>query len=275
MPAFFIRPRILLENVFFAQAVTATVNLGKKAEIKKQKSLIKAALHVKEIKESIKETLLAILPVSAAVILLQLVLIQLPFKDFLPFLFGLFFVILGLMFFLIGVNIGLLPIGEMIGKILPKSNKAWVIILTGFILGIAVTLAEPDVRVLSTQVDQVSGGKISSISLILSVAAGVGLFVGLAMIRTIYKIPVTIILIAGYAIVFIVSFFSPSSFVPISFDAGGVTTGPLAVPFILALGVGVAQVFRNKQSSGDSFGLVGLASIGPILAVLLLGGIFK
>jgi Protein of unknown function (DUF1538) len=230
---------------------------------------------VKEIKESIKETLLAILPVSAAVILLQLVLIQLPFTDFLPFLFGLLFVILGLMFFLIGVNIGLLPIGEMIGKILPTSNKAWVIILTGFILGIAVTLAEPDVRVLSTQVDQVSGGKISSVSLILSVAAGVGLFVALAMIRTIYKLPVTAILIAGYAIVFIVSFFSPSSFVPISFDAGGVTTGPLAVPFILALGVGVTKVFRNKQSSGESFGLVGLASIGPILAVMLLGGIFK
>ncbi len=226
---------------------------------------------MEDIKDSIKESFLAILPVSLVVILLQVFLIGLPFEKFVLFLIGLLMVTFGLMFFLIGVNIGLLPVGEMIGKALPKPKKSWLIITVGLILGIAVTIAEPDVRVLATQVDEVSEGKITSTILILSVALGVGIFVALAMVRTIYKIPLPYILMPGYLLVFIIAFFTPDTFVPISFDAGGVTTGPLTVPFILALGVGVASVMRKDESSSEGFGSVALASIGPIIAVLLLG----
>ncbi|MFE7061680.1 DUF1538 domain-containing protein [Sutcliffiella sp. NPDC057660] len=230
---------------------------------------------MEEIKDSIKESFLAILPVSAVVILLQVLLIDLQWEKFMLFLVGLVMVTFGLMFFLMGVNIGLLPVGEMIGKALPKSQKTWLIISAGLLLGIAVTVAEPDVRVLATQIEEVSEGGITSLILISSVALGVGIFVALAMVRTIYKIPLQYLLLLGYLLVFIIAYLTPDAFVPISFDAGGVTTGPLAVPFILALGVGVASVLREKDSSDEGFGLVALASIGPILAVLLLGVIYQ
>lgn len=230
---------------------------------------------MEEIKDSVKESFLAILPVSAVIILLQIFLIGLPFEKFLLFLIGLLMVTFGLMFFLMGVNIGLLPVGEMIGKALPKPKKKWLIIGVGLLLGIAVTVAEPDVRVLATQVDEVSEGKITSTVLILSVALGVGIFVALAMVRTIYKIKLPYLIIPAYLLVFLLAFITPDTFVPISFDAGGVTTGPLTVPFILALGVGVASVMRKDESTGEGFGLVALASIGPILAVLLLGVIYQ
>ncbi|TYS60818.1 DUF1538 domain-containing protein [Sutcliffiella horikoshii] len=230
---------------------------------------------MEDIKDSVKESFLAILPVSAVIILLQIFLIGLPLEKFLLFLIGLLMVTFGLMFFLMGVNIGLLPVGDMIGKALPKPKKKWLIIVVGLLLGIAVTVAEPDVRVLATQVDEVSDGKITSTVLILSVALGVGIFVALAMVRTIYKIKLPYFIMPAYLLVFLLGFFTPETFVPISFDAGGVTTGPLTVPFILALGVGVASVLRKDESSSEGFGLVALASIGPILAVLLLGVIYQ
>src|SRR5699024_9000488 len=133
--------------------------------------------------------------------------------------------------------------------------------------GAVVTFAEPDVRVLSSQIDDVSGGAIPQIILIMSVAIGVGIFVALAMFRIVFNISIVYLLAGGYALIFLVAAFAPSSFVPISFDAGGVTTGPLTVPFILALGVGVATVISVKSASRDGFGLVGRASRGPIFSV--------
>lgn len=227
------------------------------------------------VKDTFKEVAAAILPVAIVVIILQIALIRLPLEALLQFLIGVVFVSIGFFLFLLGVKSGLLPVGEQIGKLLPKTKKTWLIIGTGFLLGIAVTVAEPDVRVLANQIDQVSEGAVSSGILILSVSLGLALFVALAMIRTIFGIPLHYILIAGYAAVFILSFFVPEAFVPISFDAGGVTTGPMAVPFILALGVGVATVLRTgSSSSSEGFGLIGLASIGPVLAVMLLGVLF-
>src|SRR5690606_1516532 len=112
--------------------------------------------------------------------------------------------------------------------------------------------------------------------LILSVALGLAIFVALAMVRTIYSIPIHYLLIGGYIAVFALSMFVPDAFVSISFDAGGVTTGPMAVPFILALGVGVASVLRtNSSSASEGFGLIGLASIGPVLAIMILGVLFQ
>ncbi|MCM3713709.1 DUF1538 domain-containing protein [Alkalihalobacillus oceani] len=229
---------------------------------------------MQDIKDTFKEVVLAIIPITAVIILLQFTLIGLPLDVFLQFLVGVVLVSTGLFLFLIGVHIGLLPIGEMIGSTLPKTNKVWLIVLVGFILGFVVTVAEPDVRVLSSQIEDVSSGNISQMVLIYAVALGVAIFVALAMLRIIFGIELKWLLFGGYAAVFILSAFTASDFVPISFDAGGVTTGPMTVPFILALGVGVASVLRGKSSSSDSFGLVALASIGPILAVLVLGVIY-
>jgi hypothetical protein len=229
---------------------------------------------MQNIKDISLEILYAVLPITVVVIILQFTLIWLPTEVFIQFLIGVVMVSSGLILFLIGVHIGLLPIGEMIGAALPKTGKISLVVLFAFLMGFVVTVAEPDVRVLATQVDIVSQGEISKNLLIIVVALGVAIFVGLAMLRIILSIPITYILVVGYGLIFLLAAFTPPNFVPISFDAGGVTTGPMTVPFILALGVGVARVLGGKTASADGFGLVALASIGPVLAVLLLGVIF-
>src|SRR5690625_106759 len=226
------------------------------------------------IKDTVLEVTFSILPIKIVILILQFTLIWLPLETFIQFLIGVLMVGIGLMLFLLGVNAGLLPVGEMIGSALSKTKKLGVIILFGVILGIVVTVAEPDVRVLSTQVDQVSNGAISKSILIMAVAIGVGVFVGLAMLRIVFDFSIIYLLAIGYGLIFILAAFTPSTFVPISFDSGGVTTGPLTVPFIMALGVGVASVLHGKSASQSGFGLVALASIGPIISVLILGVIY-
>lgn len=229
---------------------------------------------MQDIRDTVKEVVYAILPITLVIVILQFTLIWLPMEVFFQFLAGVVMVSLGLMLFLLGVHIGLLPVGEMVGSALPKTKKIGLILFFGFLLGFVVTVAEPDVRVLALQIDQVSNGEISRNILVYSVALGVGIFVALAMLRIVFNISIKWLLLGGYGLVFLLAAFTPAHFIPISFDAGGVTTGPMTVPFILALGVGVASVLRGKTSSSDSFGLVALASIGPILAVLLLGVIY-
>lgn len=230
---------------------------------------------MQQVKDTLKEVVYAILPVTIVIIILQVTLIRLPIENLIQFLVGVAFVGSGFFLFLLGVHAGLLPVGEKIGRMLPRTNKPWLIIGTGFLLGIAVTVAEPDVRVLANQIDRVSG-EIGSGILILSVSLGLAIFVALAMVRTIYNVPLSYLLIGGYVLVFALSFFVPPDFISISFDAGGVTTGPMAVPFILALGIGVASVLRKDTTgSSDGFGLIGLASIGPIIAVMILGVLYQ
>lgn len=229
---------------------------------------------MQSIGDTVKEVLFAVLPVTVVVFIIQVVFIRLPWAVLGQFLVGVGLVTAGLILFLLGVHFGLLPIGELVGSALPKRGKVWMVIFFGFLFGFVVTVAEPDVRVLAIQVDLVSGGDISSNILIYFVALGVAIFVGLSMARIIYSIPLTYLLVAGYGLVFLVAALSPAHFVPISFDAGGVTTGPLTVPFIIALGVGVASVMGGKSTSSEGFGLIALASIGPIIAVLILGVLF-
>ncbi|GGH70529.1 hypothetical protein GCM10010978_05540 [Compostibacillus humi] len=226
------------------------------------------------IKETVIEVIKSILPITIVITILQFTLIQLPAETFFQFLIGALFVGIGLILFLLGVNIGLLPVGEMIGAALPNTKKLSVIALFAFILGLVVTVAEPDVRVLSIQVDQVSNGVIPKSMLILFVGIGVGICVALAMLRIIFNINIVYLLAVGYAIIFLLAAFTPPTYVPIAFDSGGVTTGPLTVPFIMALGVGIASILKGKSASSDGFGLVALASMGPIFSVLLLGVIY-
>ncbi|MFW6347141.1 MAG: DUF1538 domain-containing protein [Cyclonatronaceae bacterium] len=229
------------------------------------------------VKDTIKEVAYAVFPIAAVIVLLQFTVIFLPMEMFYTFLAGLGLVSGGLVFFLVGVHLGLLPVGEMIGSALPQTGKVWLVLVFTFILGFSITVAEPDVWVLAGYVDQASGSIIPRSSLILAVALGLAVFVTLSIVRIITGWSINYFLIGGYLLIFgLISLpVTQAYFVPISFDAGGVTTGPLAVPFILAFGVGIASVLERKTSSQDGFGLVALASIGPVLAVLILGIIYE
>jgi hypothetical protein len=180
----------------------------------------------------------------------------------------------GLFLFLVGVRIGLLPIGEAIGSELVSKGSLLFLLVASFLFGLVITIAEPDVRVLAYQVDLASGGSIGNNLLIISVAIGVGFFVALALLRILLGIPIAYLLTTGYLVIIVLSFLTPPDFVAISFDAGGVTTGPMAVPFILALGVGATAVLGGKSKVSETFGLIGLASIGPVISVMLLGVFF-
>lgn len=227
-----------------------------------------------DVKEILLEVLMSIGPIVLVIALIQLFLIRTPISLFWQFIAGSALVTTGLFLFLVGVRISLLPIGEMIGSELVSRGSLLFLLLATFIFGFVITVAEPDVRVLAHQVDIASRGTIESGLLITAVALGVGFFVSLAILRIILGIPIAYLLATGYILIVIISFFTPPDFVAISFDAGGVTTGPMAVPFILALGVGATSVMGGKSSMAETFGLIGLASIGPVIGVMILGVIY-
>ena len=229
---------------------------------------------MEEVKDTALEILQAIIPISVVIIVLQLIFFKSPGPMVIQFLIGVVMVATGLGLFLLGVKVGLLPMGEVIGSELPQRGSFILLVGLTLFIGFAVTVAEPDVRVLAHKVDLVSDGEISKNVLVMFVAIGVGLFLALATARVVLGIPMSYLLIAGYLVVFVLSAFVPPHFVPISFDSGGVTTGPMTVPFILALGVGLTSVLGGKSSMSDSFGFVALASIGPVIMVMILGVIY-
>jgi len=229
---------------------------------------------MEDIKEILLEVLQAIGPIVVVISIIQFFIIRTPISLFWQFFAGAILVTAGLFLFLVGVRVSLLPIGEMVGSRLTSHGSLLLLLVAAFIFGFIITVAEPDVRVLAHQVDIASGGAIDSGILIISVALGVGFFVSLAILRILMGIPIIYLLATGYVFVVVLSFFTPPSFVAISFDAGGVTTGPMAVPFILALGVGTTSVLGGKSTVADTFGLIGLASIGPVIGVMILGVIF-
>ncbi len=227
-----------------------------------------------EIREILLEVLQAIMPIVVVVAIIQLLILGTPISLFWQFMAGAVLVTTGLFLFLVGVRVGLLPIGKMIGSEMVSRGSLIFLLAAVFIFGFVVTVAEPDVRVLAHQVDIASGGAIEAGLLVTAVSIGVGLFVTIAILRILLGIPIRYILGTGYIVVVILSFFTPPGFVPISFDSGGVTTGPMAVPFILALGVGATTVMGGKSALSDTFGLIGIASIGPVIGVMILGVLY-
>ncbi|HHT01433.1 MAG TPA: DUF1538 domain-containing protein [Firmicutes bacterium] len=225
-------------------------------------------------KNTIVEVLQAVGPIALFVLFLQIIILSSPIEQKLQFLVGLIFVFLGLVFFLIGINVGLLPMGESIGNAIPQTGKLSLALFYAFFLGFLITAAEPDVRVLASQVDMVSGGLISNYILVYTVALGVGIFVALSIFKIVLGIPLKYILFACYVGIFILSLFTPAHYVPVSFDSGGVTTGPLTAPFLMSLGVGITSILTFKNKAQDNFGFVALASIGPIIGVMILGVIY-
>lgn len=181
------------------------------------------------------------------------------------FMTGAVLVIIGMAFFSLGAEVSITPMGERVGGNLVKTKKLWFIIGTGFVLGMMITISEPDLQVLARQVPSVP-----NMVLILSVALGVGLFLAIALIRILVGFALAPLLILFYLLIFLLAMLAPADFLAVAFDSGGVTTGPMTVPFIMDLGVGISAIRNDRHAEDDSFGLVALCSIGPILAVLIL-----
>ena len=213
----------------------------------------------------IAEALSSVLPVTGIVLLLLATIVPVPAEMLLAFLIGAVLLIVGMGLFTLGAETAMTPMGQYVGSKMTKSRNLWIIIFVSLFVGTMITVSEPDLTVLANQISS-----IPSTVLIWSVAIGVGLLLVVAMLRIIFKIKLKYLLLILYVVVFAVAFFVPDNFIAVAFDSGGVTTGPMTVPFIMALGVGVASI-RADDGGSDSFGLVALCSVGPIIAVKLLG----
>ncbi len=217
----------------------------------------------KKLKEKIAEALSSVLPITVIVLLLSFTLAPMPIGTLVLFLLGAALLILGMGFFSLGADTAMMPMGEQMGRRLGSSGKLAAAVLIFFLIGFTVTIAEPDLQVLARQVPAVP-----DLTIILTVAAGVGVFLVLAMLRTRFGFSLQYVLLALYGLVFLLSIFVPNEFLAVAFDSGGVTTGPITVPFIMALGAGLATLRGNDD---DNFGVVAICSVGPILAVMVLG----
>ena len=228
------------------------------------------------LKDKIIESLTSILPIALIIIVLSMTFTPLNSGTFVLFMVGVVLLILGLGCFTLGADMSMLVIGEKIGSSMTHSRKIWLIALLSFVIGIIVTIAEPDLQILAEQVPAVAEKvpQLGNYLLIITVAVGVGIFLTVAMLRIVLRIRLSVLLIIFYVAAFILSIFVSDEFWAVSFDSGGVTTGPMTVPFIMSLGVGVASIRSDKNGQDDSFGLVALSSVGPIVAVLTLGIVF-
>lgn len=219
----------------------------------------------------LKEVLYTVLPITILVIILNFTLAPIETPMLLRFILGAVLIIIGLTIFLVGVDIGITPIGNTMGSEIIKSNKVWIVGLSGIILGFIISIAEPDLHILAGQVERVTGGVIDKNLIVGIVSVGIALLFSTGMLRIVNSFPLHKTFTILYLIIFILSFFSSPEFLAISFDASGATTGALTVPFMLALAVGVSKLKKDsRESEIDSFGLVGIASSGAILAVLIM-----
>jgi hypothetical protein len=220
----------------------------------------------KAIRKHALESVKSALPLLVIITALCFWVVPLSNGIFLAFVIGAFLLLAGMSLFSLGAETAMVPIGERIGSFITKKRKLWFLVLTAFFIGLFITVAEPDLQVLAGQIPQVP-----NLVLIVSVGVGVGLFLVVALLRMLAYFPISYLLIGCYAVVFGLGFFVPAEFLSIAFDAGGVTTGPMTVPFILSIGLGVAAIRSDKHAVDDSFGLVALSSVGPILTVMILG----
>ena len=223
----------------------------------------------KKLKEKIRESLSSVLPISLLVLLLSVTLVPVELSTMSMFIVGALLLIVGMGLFTLGADMAMLPMGTHMGARLTKGKNIWMLVGVAFALGMLITVAEPDLTVLANQVQGVP-----NLVLILTVSVGVGIFLVVALLRILFQWKLSYILIGLYALVFLLGALIKPEFVPMAFDAGGVTTGPMTVPFILALGVGVANVRSGKSAQDDSFGLVALCSVGPILAIMIISLFF-
>ena len=233
------------------------MNKNRKARMRNQRLIVR---------EKFKEAISSVIPITLIVFVLCFFLVPVPSGALLAFTFGAALLVVGMAFFTLGADLAMTPIGIHVGSAMTKSKKFWLIMSISFVVGVVITISEPDLQVLAEQVPNVP-----NMVLILAVAVGVGLFLMVSLLRILFKVRMSFILFGLYVGLFILAQFVPTNFLSVAFDSGGVTTGPMTVPFILALGVGVSAIRNDANAENDSFGLVALCSVGPILAVMLLG----
>ena len=219
-----------------------------------------------------KEALISVLPVTLIVVILHMTpLISLSDRELIIFLVSALFLILGIGLFNLGADLAMTPMGEHVGAGLARLRKLWLLLSVCFAMGVLITVAEPDLSVLAGQVAEVINGKL----LIITVGVGVGIFLLLAVLKIVFHKALSSLLMFFYMLLFALSalliVMGNENLLPLAFDSGGVTTGPITVPFIMALGVGIAATLGGKDAGENSFGLIALCSVGPILAVMALG----
>lgn len=222
------------------------------------------------------EVLYSVLPITALVLILHFTLTPIDTPLLIRFVIGAVFIIMGLTIFLIGVDVGITPIGNTMGSTIAKTNKMRIVAIAGLILGFVISIAEPDLHILAGQVDSVTSGLISKSSIVVIVSAGIAALLSIGLVRIVFNFPLYKLLSVLYGIVFILALFTSPEFLAISFDASGATTGALTVPFILALAMGISKLKKDSKSSEeDSFGLVAIASVGAIISVMLMSIVSK
>lgn len=223
-----------------------------------------------------KEVLSSVLPITVIVLILNFTICPMDTVLIIRFIIGSLFLVLGLTIFLIGVDIGITPIGSLTGSSLAKTNKLWIVLIAGLILGFFISVAEPGLIVLANQVGMVTSGQIPGMSIIMVVSVGLAIMLSLGFLRIFYNVSLSKMLIALYIIIGGLALLTSREFLAIAFDASGATTGIMAVPFILSLSVGISKLKKNSvESEEDSFGLVAISSTGAILAVMILNILSK
>ncbi|MCZ3364567.1 DUF1538 domain-containing protein [Methanobacterium veterum] len=205
------------------------------------------------------------------IFIFQIFFIKMDVMEFIPIVIGLIFTLLGFVIFIEGAKFALLPMGEQIGASFIEKKALFMILLFGFLLGVTLTIAEPDVRLLAYQIENIVIILLTQREIIYVTALGLGIFVIIAILRIILNIPIKYILIPGYLINLILALFSNEEFLTVAFDMGGVTTGPMTVPFLIAFGVGIASVLGGRDRLTSGFGVMAIGSVGPIMAVLVYG----
>ncbi len=226
--------------------------------------------------KKMKEAMFSVIPIVLLVLILNFTVSPLEISQLIRFLIGALLIILGLSVFLLGVELGIDKIGQHMGSTIAKSNKIWIVVVAGILLGFIISIAEPDLQILAGQVDTVTSGLISKLSIVLIVSLGIAVLLSLGLVRIVYNLPLNKMLTVLYGIILVLAFFTSSEFMSISFDASGATTGALTVPFILALALGVSSLKKDsKASEKDSFGLVAVTSTGAIIAVMIMSIISK
>ena len=222
-------------------------------------------------RSKLAEVVQAVGPLIFLVSLLLIAIVEAPAALLLQFLIGSVLAVLGMLLLFVGVDLGVLPMGRFIGAELPKRGSILLILAATFAVGFATTVAEPDVLILSAQVDAVSGGSVSGRSVLYAIALGVAAFAAMAMMRILLGWSMRLMLTAAYGLVVGLALLAPAAVVPLAFDAGSVTTGVLSAPAIVALAIGVSSVLAGRSALSDGFGLLGFASVGPVIVLLLMG----
>ncbi len=223
------------------------------------------------LREKALEVLKAVAPLILSICVLQFALVHAPLELFLRFLFGSMLAVIGMMLLFVGIDLGIVPMGRFIGAELPKKRSLLLILVVAFSIGFATTIPEPDVLVLSDQVERASEGAISGTAVLYAIALGVAVLTAIAAARIVFGWPLKYVLAAGYSLAIVLALFAPREFISLAFDGGSVTTGVLSAPVIIALAIGVSSVLAGRSAVSDGFGVVGFASIGPILAILAMG----